>query len=98
MAWLEDRIASVTHIPAENGEAFNALRYLPTQHYDSHYDTFAEKDFGKQASQRIATFLLFLSDVDEGGETVFKREGQGNGNRSITDWRTCSDGVGIKVC
>ena len=35
-----------------------------------------EKDFGKQASQRIATFLLFLSDVEEGGETVFKREGK----------------------
>lgn len=35
-----------------------------------------EKDFGKQYSQRIATFLLFLNDVEEGGETVFKREGK----------------------
>ena len=49
---------------------------MPTQHYDSHYDSFSEKDFGKQYSQRIATFLLFLNDVEEGGETVFKREGR----------------------
>jgi hypothetical protein len=115
LAWLEDRIAGVTHLPAENGEvrawrtrtpylgavlcehvgrrwcwaerqcwlyvmrvsnrteqctlsmlqggttcprdllsalsvietlrtcfqAFNCLRYMPTQHYDSHYDSFA---------------------------------------------------------
>ena len=67
----------------ENGEAFNALRYQPTQHYDSHYDTFSEKDFGKQASNRIATFLLFLSDVEEGGETVFKREGRNSESRGI---------------
>lgn len=70
---------------------------MPTQHYDSHYDSFAEKEYGKQYSQRIATFLLFLNDVEEGGETVFKREGRDNGNRTIGDWRTCEDHIGIKV-
>eukprot|EP00195_Chlamydomonas_chlamydogama_P007242 CAMPEP_0202899950 /NCGR_PEP_ID=MMETSP1392-20130828/9342_1 /ASSEMBLY_ACC=CAM_ASM_000868 /TAXON_ID=225041 /ORGANISM="Chlamydomonas chlamydogama, Strain SAG 11-48b" /LENGTH=355 /DNA_ID=CAMNT_0049586255 /DNA_START=116 /DNA_END=1183 /DNA_ORIENTATION=+ len=97
LRWIEDRIAQVTHLPVENGEAFNVLRYMKTQHYDSHYDSFAETEYGKQPSQRIATFLLFLSDVEEGGETVFKREGRQNGNRTITDWRTCEDGIGIKV-
>ena len=57
-------------------QAFNVLRYENTQHYDSHYDTFDPKEFGQQYSQRIATVLVYLSDVEEGGETVFKREGK----------------------
>eukprot|EP00983_Pelagomonas_calceolata_P073010 1151967-Pelagomonas_calceolata.AAC.3 len=52
----------------------------------------APSQFGPQRSQRIATVLIYLSDVEEGGETIFKREGLGNGNRVITDWRSCDDG------
>lgn len=57
-------------------QAFNVLRYELDQKYDSHMDTFDPKDFGPQYSQRMATMLLYLSDVEEGGETVFKREGR----------------------
>jgi hypothetical protein len=28
---------------------------------------------------------------------VFKREGRENGNRTIEDWRTCDDNIGLKV-
>ena len=38
-------------------------------------DSFDPKQFGPQPSQRIATVLTYLSDVEEGGETVFKKEG-----------------------
>lgn len=51
------------------------LQYQFNQHYDSHMDSFDPKDFGPQPSQRIATVLLYLTDVIEGGETVFKKEG-----------------------
>ena len=58
---------------------FNVLRYGPRQHYNSHMDTFdpaylahSNPAFG----QRMATFLMYLSDVEEGGETVFKHEGR----------------------
>mmetsp|Transcript_13032 Transcript_13032/g.37880 ORF Transcript_13032/g.37880 Transcript_13032/m.37880 type:complete len:289 (+) Transcript_13032:762-1628(+) len=97
LSWLEERIAAVTHLPVENGEAFNLLRYMPTQHYDSHYDSFSPDQYGPQPTQRIATFLLFLSDVEEGGETVFKREGRTHGNDTIADWRGCEDNIGVKV-
>ena len=38
-------------------------------------DTFDPKIFGPQPSQRIATVLIYLSEVEKGGETVFKKEG-----------------------
>jgi prolyl 4-hydroxylase len=38
-------------------------------------DSFDPRDFGPQPNQRIATVLVYLSNVTLGGETVFKREG-----------------------
>mmetsp|Transcript_13641 Transcript_13641/g.29261 ORF Transcript_13641/g.29261 Transcript_13641/m.29261 type:complete len:329 (+) Transcript_13641:95-1081(+) len=89
--WLEMRIASITLVPIDHGEPFNILKYVNHQHYDSHYDTFDPKEFGAQTSQRIATVLVYLSDVEEGGETVFKREGLDGATREIKDWRNCDD-------
>jgi len=71
LAWIEERIAAITLIPRENGEPFNVLHYENMQHYDSHMDSFDPKEFGPQPSQRIATVLVYLSDVEEGGETAF---------------------------
>lgn len=30
------------------------LRYETNQHYDSHYDSFAEEEYGPQFSQRVS--------------------------------------------
>uniref|UniRef100_A0A166IFN6 Uncharacterized protein n=1 Tax=Daucus carota subsp. sativus TaxID=79200 RepID=A0A166IFN6_DAUCS len=55
-------------------QAFNILRYEIGQKYRPHYDAFNPNIYGQVKSQRVASFLLYLSDVEEGGETMFPYE------------------------
>ncbi|KAF7809904.1 putative prolyl 4-hydroxylase 9 [Senna tora] len=71
---IEEKIARATMIPRVHGEAFNILCYEVGQRYISHYDAFNPAEYGPQKSQRVASFLLYLSDVEEGGETMFPFE------------------------
>nr|ACU24410.1 unknown [Glycine max] len=71
---IEEKIARATMIPRSHGEAFNILRYEVNQRYNSHYDAFNPAEYGPQKSQRMASFLLYLTDVEEGGETMFPFE------------------------
>ena len=68
---IERRIARWTLLPAENGEGLQILRYDPAQKYDGHYDYFFDKAGIQNGGNRYATVLMYLSDVEEGGETVF---------------------------
>ncbi|KAG2318655.1 hypothetical protein Bca4012_055148 [Brassica carinata] len=91
--YVEKKIARATMIPRTHGEAFNILRYELGQKYDSHYDVFNPAEYGPQTSQRIASFLLYLSDVEEGGETMFPFENGANMGAGY-DYKQC---VGLKV-
>ncbi|KAL8151767.1 hypothetical protein V2J09_021575 [Rumex salicifolius] len=89
---IEEKIARATMIPRNYGEDFNILRYEIGQKYNSHYDAFSPLEYGPQKSQRVASFLLYLSDVEEGGETMFPYE---NGRPNINyDFVKC---IGLKV-
>lgn len=68
---IEKRIAQFTMIPQENGEAFQVLQYLDGQKYSSHFDYFYNAINTANGGQRVATMLMYLTDVEEGGETVF---------------------------
>ncbi|BAT77655.1 hypothetical protein LR48_Vigan09g034900 [Vigna angularis] len=68
---IEKRIADYTFIPVENGEGLQILHYEVGQKYEPHYDYFLDEFNTKNGGQRIATVLMYLSDVEEGGETVF---------------------------
>ena len=56
---------------SDNGEDMQVLRYEHGQKYDTHYDYFADKVNIARGGHRIATVLMYLSDVAKGGETVF---------------------------
>ncbi|WP_274307265.1 2OG-Fe(II) oxygenase [Solibacillus daqui] len=67
---IEKRLASIIDIPIDHGEGLHILNYLPGQEYKAHFDYFASTS--KAASNnRIATFVLYLNDVEEGGQTYF---------------------------
>lgn len=69
---IEKRLASIIDIPREHGEGLHILNYLPGQEYKEHFDYFAPTS-KSAANNRIATFVLYLNDVEEGGQTYFPK-------------------------
>lgn len=69
---VEKRISSIIDIPIDHAEGLHILNYKPGQEYKEHFDYFAATS--KSASNnRICTFVLYLNDVEEGGETYFPK-------------------------
>ncbi|XP_009776785.1 probable prolyl 4-hydroxylase 10 [Nicotiana sylvestris] len=95
---IEKKIADFTFIPVEHGEGLQVLHYEVGQKYEPHYDYFLDEFNTKNGGQRIATVLMYLSDVEEGGETVFPAA---KGNYSAVPWwnelSECGkDGLSVK--
>lgn len=94
---IENRIATVTMIPEENGESLQILRYVDGQKYEPHTDYFHDKvnSDASHGGQRLATVLMYLTTPEEGGETVFpytstKVEGD--------EWSECAkQGLAVKA-
>lgn len=68
---IEDKIAVWTFLPKENGEALQVLRYENGEKYEPHFDYFHDKQNQALGGHRVATVLMYLSNVVRGGETVF---------------------------
>ncbi|KAF8093285.1 hypothetical protein N665_0385s0032 [Sinapis alba] len=68
---IEDKLSTWTFLPKENGEDLQVLRYEYGQKYDAHFDYFHDKVNIARGGHRIATVLMYLSNVTKGGETVF---------------------------
>jgi prolyl 4-hydroxylase len=77
---IKKRIAELSKYPIENQEAFHVICYPPGGYYVAHHDFFhpANNDLYmneiKKGGQRTETWLLYLNDYFEGGETRFPRE------------------------
>lgn len=94
---IEERIATVTMLPDENGESLQILRYVDGQKYEPHTDYFHDKVNANPShgGQRIATVLMYLSTPEEGGETVFP-----NAKDKVTGegWSDCARrGLAVKA-
>ena len=71
-----ERIADAVGIPLENAEPIQTVYYRIGQEYHPHHDAYdLNTTMGKRATQgwgqRVKTALLYLNDVEMGGETEF---------------------------
>jgi len=67
---LIEKIEEVTRVPYSHYESFQVLKYITGQKYNLHHDS-SDSDNQIPCGPRILTFFLYLSDVEEGGETAF---------------------------
>lgn len=69
VAGIEKRIAAVMNIPIEHGEGLQILQYTPGQQYKAHHDFFSSSS--AVTNNRISTLVMYLNEVEQGGETFF---------------------------
>lgn len=77
---VEKRIASLLNIPAQNGECLTVSHYQIGDEYYAHHDFFPpeKSDYSlrlEKGGQRTCTMIMYLNDVEEGGEIYFPEVG-----------------------
>lgn len=73
---IEERIAEILSLDVINGEGLQVLNYGVGQEYKPHFDFFDPNLKGTPkviavGGQRVATCIMYLNDVEAGGETRF---------------------------
>ena len=87
----------VSHIPEENGEGMQVLHYVNGQKYEPHHDYFHDSVNPQKSNggQRVATMLMYLTTVEEGGETVFPNSAE---KVDGAQWSECAKrGLAVKT-
>ncbi|MDR7308815.1 2OG-Fe(II) oxygenase [Rhodoferax saidenbachensis] len=73
---IERRLADLAQWPVENGEGMQVLQYRQGGEYRPHFDFFPPESPTsrlpmKNGGQRVATLIVYLNTVEDGGETYF---------------------------
>ena len=74
------KVSALTGKPLEHLELPQVGRYRGGEFYKPHYDAFDTSSadgrrFAQNGGQRVATVLVYLNDVERGGETSFSKLG-----------------------
>lgn len=77
---IDEAIAALMGIAAEQGETMQGQRYAPGQHFRAHHDYFHDSEsywetVKAAGGQRTWTAMIYLNDVAEGGATWFPQAG-----------------------
>jgi prolyl 4-hydroxylase len=65
---VEARVSELMNIPVSHAEPLQILHYNPGEQYRPHFDYFTSDHV---VNNRISTLVMYLNDVEEGGETYF---------------------------
>ncbi len=76
IASIDRRVSELMQLPVANGEGLQILHYQKDGEYKPHFDYFPPEKPGSKVhvvrgGQRIATLILYLNNVEAGGETIF---------------------------
>ena len=77
---IESRIAKLLGIDPLRGETIQGQRYAPGQRFKPHHDFFESdqpywEEMARCGGQRTWTAMIFLNEVEGGGETAFPKAG-----------------------
>lgn len=75
---IDARVSALMGLPEEHGEGLQVMRYGVGGEYVPHFDYFAPDQKGSAShiatgGQRVSTLIMYLNDVEAGGETIFPR-------------------------
>ncbi|WP_210367307.1 2OG-Fe(II) oxygenase [Bacillus sp. REN3] len=65
---IEKRVSQIMNVPAAHGDGLQVMNYEIGQEYKAHFDYFSEA-----SNPRISTLVMYLNDVEQGGETYFPK-------------------------
>eukprot|EP01095_Lingulamoeba_sp_RSL-Kostka_P017652 TRINITY_DN930_c1_g1_i1.p1 TRINITY_DN930_c1_g1~~TRINITY_DN930_c1_g1_i1.p1 ORF type:complete len:271 (-),score=68.90 TRINITY_DN930_c1_g1_i1:211-1023(-) len=73
---IENKLSLWTQLPPKHSENFYVLKYEKGQEYKSHFDFFNPElpssiHHMGDSGQRIQTTIIYLNNVEEGGDTLF---------------------------
>lgn len=69
---IDKRVSQIMGVPSENGEGLQVLNYKIGQEYKAHFDYFSSAN-QTVTNPRISTLVMYLNDVEQGGETFFPK-------------------------
>jgi hypothetical protein len=100
MLAVQTRIANTLEVPADGLESCAVLHYTVGQEFRTHHDFQNLQLYAhivQQLGQRVVTFLIYLNDDFEGGETHFPEldwRFKGRTGEAIFFWNVGADGAG----
>ncbi|TXC92200.1 2OG-Fe(II) oxygenase [Metabacillus litoralis] len=69
---IEKRLSQIMSMPFDHAEGLQILNYKIGQEYKAHFDFFSSTS-NAVSNPRISTLVMYLNDVELGGETYFPK-------------------------
>ncbi|KAJ0987920.1 hypothetical protein J5N97_006276 [Dioscorea zingiberensis] len=94
---IEKRISAWTFLPKENGEDMQIIQYDTNDTHAAQYDNNNDTSRPVYGGHRIATILMYLSNVTHGGETIFPMSELKDTQIKADKWSDCAaNGYAVK--